>query len=87
MHDSYKTSQVITYFLIFFIYHSYLYNRGLVAIDILRHIEKEMGQPIHELFDLVCGVSTGAIVAVLIGKLSKSLFLHIYYFYKYSVMY
>ncbi|KAB7507539.1 Calcium-independent phospholipase A2-gamma, partial [Armadillidium nasatum] len=42
-------------------------TRGLVAIDMLRHLEEKTKCPVHELFDLVCGVSTGAIIAVLIG--------------------
>ncbi|XP_045611711.2 calcium-independent phospholipase A2-gamma isoform X1 [Procambarus clarkii] len=41
--------------------------RGLVALEVLRKIEAEAGHPIHELFDYICGVSTGAILAVMMG--------------------
>lgn len=37
-------------------------------MEILKKIEEEAGQPIYELFDYVCGVSTGAILAVLLGE-------------------
>lgn len=37
--------------------------RGIVPARILEHIEKQTGKPIAELFDLVGGISTGAIVA------------------------
>nr|XP_029714967.1 calcium-independent phospholipase A2-gamma-like isoform X1 [Aedes albopictus] len=36
--------------------------RGLITAELLRRIEKMTGQKIFELFDMVCGVSTGAIL-------------------------
>lgn len=47
-------------------------SRGLLALRILRHLEQTVGRPIYECFDYVCGVSTGAIVALLIGAGRKS---------------
>lgn len=43
-------------------------TRGLVSIEILRHIERETNRRIHELFDLICGVSSGAIITMAIGS-------------------
>lgn len=48
-------------------------TRGLLALRILRHLEEKVGRPIHESFDYVCGVSTGAVLALLIGASRKSL--------------
>lgn len=43
-------------------------TRGLVSMEILRHIEKSTNKKIHELFDLICGVSSGAIITMGIGS-------------------
>lgn len=43
-------------------------TRGLVSMEILRHIEKSTNRRIHELFDLICGVSSGAIITMGIGS-------------------
>lgn len=48
-------------------------SRGLLALRILRHLEKIGGRPIYESFDYICGVSTGAILALLIGAAKKSI--------------
>ena len=41
--------------------------RGLIAIDILRRLTSLTGKPIHEMFDFICGVSTGALIATMVG--------------------
>ena len=41
--------------------------KGLATVQILKEIEKGTGKQIHELFDLVCGTSTGGMLAVSLG--------------------
>lgn len=48
-------------------------TRGLIAIETLKWIEATCERPIHELFDYVCGVSTGGLLAVLVGALRMPL--------------
>ena len=42
-------------------------TKGLVILEVLRNLEKITGKPIHQSFDLIAGVSTGAILATLLG--------------------
>ena len=41
--------------------------KGLATVQILKEIEKGTGKRIHELFDLICGTSTGGMLAVALG--------------------
>ena len=45
----------------------YCVNRGLVSISILRRLEELSQRRIYELFDYVCGVSTGSLIAAMAG--------------------
>lgn len=38
--------------------------KGLATVQMLKEIEKGTGKQIHELFDLICGTSTGGMLAV-----------------------
>ncbi|KAI5081182.1 hypothetical protein GOP47_0004365 [Adiantum capillus-veneris] len=41
--------------------------RGLATVQMLRRLEAGTGKRIHELFDLICGTSTGGMLAVALG--------------------
>lgn len=44
-----------------------------MAIETLKQIEILCQAPIHTLFDYICGVSTGGLLAVLVGPMKMPL--------------
>ncbi|XP_070559761.1 calcium-independent phospholipase A2-gamma-like [Ptychodera flava] len=42
-------------------------TRGIVAVEVLRVLEKQCGKPIHEIFDYICAVSSGAVLGFLLA--------------------
>ena len=41
--------------------------KGVYTLGFLSRLEKDIGKPIHEHFDLIYGTSTGAIIAALVS--------------------
>lgn len=54
--------------------------QGIATVRLLRELEARTGRRIHEMFDLICGTSTGGLLAVALGlrKLSLDECDHIY---------
>lgn len=48
-------------------------SRGVIPIEVLKRIQDAADKEIHEMFDLICGSSTGAILAFLLGVKKTSL--------------
>mmetsp|Transcript_6053 Transcript_6053/g.18460 ORF Transcript_6053/g.18460 Transcript_6053/m.18460 type:complete len:572 (-) Transcript_6053:130-1845(-) len=47
--------------------------RGIALVGMLQTLEEKLGQPIQDSFDLICGTSTGGLIAMAIGLRGKSL--------------
>ena len=47
-------------------------KRAILAFETLKYLKKLTGCELHELFDIICGTSTGEIVATSIGIGHKS---------------
>lgn len=46
--------------------------RGLIALEVLNYLEETTGKPIVELFDVIAGTSTGAIIATMLAIEDKN---------------
>lgn len=41
--------------------------KGLATVQMIKQIEEGTGKRIHEMFDLICGTSTGGMLAIALG--------------------
>uniref|UniRef100_A0A8C2KQ67 PNPLA domain-containing protein n=1 Tax=Cyprinus carpio TaxID=7962 RepID=A0A8C2KQ67_CYPCA len=48
-------------------------TKGLVPLQVLKQLEAQTGKRVNQLFDYICGVSTGAVLAFMLGLARNSI--------------